>query len=42
MNKPIALLLTLCVVAIVASAFTQNADTSVVMLPQDIVYKALP
>ena len=42
MNEPIALLLTLCMVGIVALAFAQNADTSVVKMPEDIVYKGLP
>ena len=42
MYKRIALLLSLCMAGTGTSAFAQNADTSVVKLPQDIVYKGLP
>lgn len=36
------LLLTICVVGAWAPAHAQNADTSVVKFPQDIVYKGPP
>jgi hypothetical protein len=42
MNAPMSFLLILCMVGIVALAFAQNADTSVVRMLEDIVYKALP
>lgn len=42
MYRRIVLLLTLCMVGTGTSAFAQNADTSVVKLPQDIAYKGLP
>ena len=37
-----ALMLAICAAGVWASAHAQNADTGVVKLPQDIIYKGLP
>jgi len=40
-TRTAALLLTICTAGVWVSAHAQNADTSVVKLPQDIIYKGL-
>ena len=40
-TRTVSLLLTICAAGVWAPAHAQNADTSVVKLPQDIVYKGL-
>ena len=43
MNTRIAsLLLATCAAGVLAPAHAQNAETSVVKLPQDVIYKGLP
>jgi hypothetical protein len=37
-----SLLLAICAAGVWAPAHAQNADTSVVKVPQDIIYKGLP
>src|SRR2546423_8208880 len=41
-TRTVSLLLAICAAGVWAPAHAQNADTSVVKLPQDIVYKGLP
>ncbi len=40
-TRTVSLLLAICAAGVWAPAYAQNADTSVVKLPQDIVYKGL-
>ena len=40
-TRTVSLLLAICAAGVWAPAHAQNADTSVVKLPQDIVYKGL-
>ena len=41
-TRTVSLLLAVCAVGVWAPARAQNADTSVLKLPQDIIYKGLP
>src|SRR5882757_7868472 len=41
-TRTASLLLPICAAGVWASAYAQNADTSVVKLPQDIIYEGIP